>query len=176
MNGCRHGWSVAGDKSVSLSQNIVSTYKGPGRVVSGLLQMGQREDRLLAYLMGACVLIFVAQTPRLAREAHLTGQELNMLMGASLMAWIFIAPLLMYAIAAIARGVARVLGGKGSMYTSRLALFWALLAASPLILLHGLVAGFIGPGLELQIVGLVWFLVFVWFWGAGQWVTERPAQ
>jgi hypothetical protein len=36
-----------------------------------------------------------------------------------------------------------------------------------LILLHGLVAGFVGPGVELQAVGLLWLLVFLWFWMSG---------
>ena len=90
---------------MSISRNIVATYRGPGAVIKRLLDMGQREDRALAYVMGACVLFFVAQLPRLAREAHLTGQDLDMLMGGSLMAWIFIAPLLFYAIAFLARVV-----------------------------------------------------------------------
>lgn len=96
-----------------------------------------------------------------------------MLMGATLMAWIFIAPLLLYAIAFAARGIGKVLGGQGSAYGARIALFWALLASSPLMLLHGLTAGFIGPGIELQIVGLVWLLVFVWFWISGFLAAER---
>ena len=149
---------------MSISRNIAATYRGPGRVMRELLSLGQREDRALAYLMGACALIFISQTPKLAREAHLTGSDLNMALGGSLMAWIFIAPLLLYAIAAGARLVGRVLGGQGSMYGARLALFWALLASSPLILLNGLVAGFIGPGIELQLVGFVWFVCFIWFW------------
>ena len=159
---------------MSLSQNIVATYRGPRRVMERLLSLGQREDRALAYLMGACVIIFIAQTPRLAREAHLSGEDLNMLLGATLMAWVFIAPLLLYGLAALVGGISRLLGGQGSMYSARLALFWALLAASPLVLLHGLVAGFIGPGLELQAVGLIWCVMFVWFWVAGQWASERP--
>ena len=158
---------------MSLSQNIVATYRGPGRVLQRLLGLGPREDRALAYVMGACILVFVAQLPRLAREAHLQDQDLNMLMGATLMAWVFIAPLLLYGLAALARGIGRLLGGQGSMYSARLALFWALLASTPLILLHGLVAGFIGPGLELQIVGLIWFLVFLWFWLSGSLTAER---
>ena len=160
---------------MSFSQNIVATYRGPGRVLRDLLAMGQREDRALAYLMAACALIFLAQLPRLAREAHLTGAELDMLMGGTLLAWVFIAPLMLYALAALARGIGRIVGGKGSMYGARLALFWALLASTPLILLHGLVAGFIGPGLELQGVGLIWLIVFVWFWGAGSVTQERGA-
>lgn len=158
---------------MALTHNIAATYRGPGRVIRRLLDLGQREDRALAYLMGACALIFVAQLPRLSREAHLTGQDLNMLMGATLMAWLFIAPLLFYAIAFLVRGIGRVLGGQGDAYGARLALFWALFASTPLILLHGLVAGFIGPGLEMQIVGLVWCCVFLWFWIGGTIAQER---
>lgn len=157
---------------MSVTRNIVATYRGPAPVLRNLLSLGQREDRALAYAMGACALIFVAQLPRLAREAHITGAELNMLLGATLMAWIFIAPLLLYILAAGARLIGRVFGGRGSMYGARLALFWALLASTPLILLHGLVAGFIGAGLQLQIVGLVWFLCFGWFWIGGSLAQE----
>lgn len=160
---------------MSVSRNIVATYRGPARVIRALLGDGTREDRALAFLMGACGLIFVAQLPRLAREAHLTGSELNMLLGGTLMAWIFIAPLLLYGLAALARGVGRVLGGRGSMYGARLALFWALLASTPLILLHGLVAGFIGAGLELQIVGFCWLVCFCWFWISGSIAQESAA-
>lgn len=160
---------------MSVSRNIVATYRGPGRVMRVLLAMGQREDRALAYLMGACALIFVAQLPRLSREAHLSGQELNMLLGGALMGWVFIAPLALYGIAALARVIGRVMGGKGSMYGARLALFWALLASTPLMLLNGLVAGFIGEGLELQIVGFIWLCCFGWFWVSGSLVQEAGA-
>ncbi len=74
---------------------------------------------------------------------------------------------MLYALALLAHGLARLVGGQGSAYGARLALFWALLAASPLILLHGLVAGFIGPGPGLQGVGLIWCGVFLWFWLSG---------
>ena len=158
---------------MSISRNIVATYRGPGAVIRRLLELGPREDRALAYVMAACALFFVAQLPRLSREAHLTGQELDMLMGGSLMAWIFIAPLLFYGIAFLARLVGRVLGGKGTGYGARLALFWALLASSPLLLLHGLTAGFVGPGIEMQGVGLVWFCAFMWFWIGGSVAMER---
>lgn len=160
---------------MAITRNISATYRGPGRVIRRLLELGQREDRALAYLMASCALIFIAQLPRLAREAHLSGQDLNMLMGATLMAWLFVAPLLLYIIAFVARGVGRILRGRGTAYGARLALFWALLASSPLILLHGLVAGFIGPGIGLQAIGMIWFLAFMWFWIGGSIAQERTA-
>ncbi len=158
---------------MAITQNISATYRGPGRVVRRLLDMGPREDRALAYLMAGCLMVFVAQLPRLAREAHFSGEDLDMLMGASLMAWIFIAPLLLYGLAALSHLVAKLFRGQGSHYGARLALFWALLASSPLVLLNGLVAGFIGPGIQLQVVGMLWFGVFSWFWIGGLIAAER---
>ena len=150
-----------------LTADIVATYKGPRRVIARFLAMGPREDRALAILMGGCALAFIAQMPKLAREAHNTGQELNMLLGGALFGLIFIAPLFLYSLSLVSFGVVRVLGGKGDSYGARLALFWALLAASPLMLLNGLTGGFIGPGPELTMVGGIWFALFLWFWFSG---------
>ena len=158
---------------MAITRDIAATYRGPRRVVEDLLTLGKREDRALAYLMGACLLFFIARMPALARQAHETGQELDMLMGGTLLAWLFIAPLILYLIAGLVRLVARLLGGKGTAYGARLALFWALLASTPLILLHGLGAGCIGPGPGLQIGGLLWFGVFMWFWISGMLASEK---
>ena len=159
---------------MAVTRNITATYKGPGRVVTGLLAEGPREDRALAYLMAGCLVVFIAQMPRLAREAHLSGQDLNMMMGGTLLAWIFIAPLALYLLAMLSHWVAKVFKGRGSPYGARLALFWALLASAPLMLLNGLVAGFIGPGIALQLVGFLWFACFCWFWIGGLIAAERP--
>ncbi|TDK51163.1 YIP1 family protein [Antarcticimicrobium luteum] len=158
---------------MAVTSDIAATYRGPGRVLRRLLGMGQREDRALALLMAGCVLVFIGQLPRISREAHLTGQELNMLLGASLLAWVIIAPLLLYCIAALSHLAARLLGGQGGWYGARLALFWALLASTPLLLLHGLVSGLVGPGPAQDGVGLLWLVVFLWFWGAGLRQAER---
>jgi hypothetical protein len=150
-----------------VTSDIVATYRGPRRVVARLLAMGQREDRLLAFLMGGCVLMFFARLPALSRQAHLRGEDQNMLMGGSLLALVFILPLILYALAWVTHVVLRLVKGQGDSWRARLALFWALLAASPLALLHGLVAGFIGPGNAQQAVGLLWALLFFWVWISG---------
>lgn len=158
---------------MALVNDIVATYRGPGRVVGRLVAAPPNEGRALALLMGGCVLVFISQWPVLARQAHLQGQDLQMLLGGSLLAWVFIAPLAFYVLAYVAHLVARVMGGQGTPYAARLALFWAFLASSPLILLNGLVAGFIGPGLQLTLVGAVWVAVFAWFWVAGMWRVAK---
>lgn len=152
---------------MAATRDIVATYRGPGRVLQRQLGQGIREDRALIYLMLGCLMVFVAQTPRLARQAHLTGEDLPMLMGATLLAWLFIAPLVFYVLASVGHLLARALGRKQTAFGARLSLFWALLASCPLILLWGLTAGFVGPGIEMTSVGILWFAVFVWFWIGG---------
>ncbi len=160
---------------MSITSDIAATYRGPGRVVRRLMQGGAREDRALAVLMGGCAVAFVAQWPRLAREAHLSGEEVNTLLAGSLMGLLIFLPLVMYALTFVVQMLfALAPGTKLTGFGSRLALFWAFLAASPLMLLHGLTAGFVGPGLELTIVGVLWCVVFFWFWIGGAFAAARP--
>ena len=161
---------------MALTQDILATYRGPRAVMRKHLGLGLREDRALMFLAIACVLIFVAQWPRLRREAFLDDAvPFNALLGGALMGWLFIAPLALYAIAALSHLIARALGGQGSWYSARLALFWSLLAASPLWLLNGLVAGFIGPGLQLGLTSAIALAVFLIFWGLSLIEAEKPS-
>ncbi len=157
-----------------VTRDIAATYRGPGKVMQRILGMGQREDRALIIVMVGCAIMFIAQWPYLARKAHLEGTELNTDLAGALMAWVVIAPLLLYLLAGLSHLIAHVLGGKGSFYAARMALFWAFLAASPLVLLHGLTKGFIGLGMQEQLVGLLWLICFLWFWFAGLWQAEKP--
>lgn len=152
---------------MSVVGNILASYRRPGRVAARLLAAPPNEGRALALLMGACLMVFVSQWPLLARRAYLEEADLQMLMGGALMGWLFIAPLLFYALAFVAYLAQRVMGGQASPYAARVTLFWALLASCPLVLLNGMVAGFIGPGPALSMVGLAWLVVFGWFWIMG---------
>lgn len=162
---------------MAATRDIIATYRGPGQVMRRLLGQGVREDRALIYLMIGCLMVFVAQTPKLARQAFETGEDVSMLMGASLMAWLFIAPLLLYALAGIIGLLARLFRSRMTSYGARMALFWALLASCPLMLLWGLTAGFVGPGLEMSLVGGLWLGFFCWFWIAGMFAAaQEPAH
>ncbi|MGR3617139.1 MAG: YIP1 family protein [Paracoccaceae bacterium] len=162
---------------MSVTKDIIASYRAPRRVLARLQAMGAREDRLLAFLMGGCVMMFVANLPAISREAHLTGADQNMMMGAALLGLVFILPLILYCLSWVVHLILRAVTGQGDGPLSRLALFWALLAASPLILLRGLVAGFIGPGPGLNVVEFLWFAFFMWFWTSGliQFYRKSPA-
>ncbi len=152
---------------MSVVRDIMGTYRSPARVMRKLVSMGQREDRALALLMFGCVVIFIAQWPRLARQAHYTGEELNILLGGALLGWVFIMPLVFYTLAMGVYFGFRLFGSKGQSWGQRLALFWAVLAAAPILLLDGLVAGFLGQGAPRMAVGAVWLAAFFWFWFSG---------
>ena len=149
---------------MSVTHNIVAAYKGPRPVMQGLLSGPENEGRNLAMLMGACAVLFIAQWPRLAREAHTQEVQLEPLLGGALLGLVFIAPLGFYLVASLSHFLLGVLGRPCAGHDARLALFWALLAASPLALLRGLIAGFVGPGAGLILVDIIWVAVFCWFW------------
>lgn len=153
---------------MALTSDIMATYRSPSRVVSRFLAQGRNEVRALLFMLIAGILIFVASTPYQAREAQLdTEVPLLARMYWSAFLYIFILPILVYAFAAVVWVLARVARREVTGYQIRFTLIWALLASTPVLLLMGLTAGFIGPGIQLQVVGFVWIGVFGWFWAAG---------
>jgi hypothetical protein len=156
---------------MAVTNDIVRTWRRPRVVIRDLLDQGRREDRAIAYLMISCFLIFVAQWPRLSRKAAgfelppgADVPELNQLMTYELFAWVMVWPLFLYILAALTHVIARAIGGKGNWYGARLALFWSMLSTVPLLLLHGLMAGFTGPGLQTNLVGALWVAAFGFIW------------
>ncbi|KJZ20237.1 YIP1 family protein [Loktanella sp. S4079] len=165
---------------MALTADIVRTWRAPRAVIRDLMAQGRREDRAVAFVMIACFLIFVAQWPRLSRIANGFEQspwppEINFegMMTYTFYAVVIMLPLALYGVAAVAHLLAKILRGKGSWYSARLSLFWALLTTTPLLLLHGLVRGFIGPGPQSVIVGGIWAAVFAVIFIQCMIATER---
>ncbi len=154
-----------------VTNDIIRTWRRPRVVIRDLLSQGRREDRAIAYLMIGCFLIFVAQWPRLSRKAAGfdlgPGGEvpaLDRLIAYEFLAWLMIWPLFLYILAGLTHVIAKAFGGKGDWYGARIALFWSMLATVPLLLLHGLVAGFAGPGPQTNLVGALWLAAFGIIW------------
>ena len=153
---------------MSVVLDIVRTYRSPRETIARRVGAEVREDRALAVLMGACALIFVAQWPRIARDAHLeAGIGLDAMLAGALFAWLVLAPLFFYVLSMIVHAVVRLAGRQASGYAIRMTIFWGLLAATPMFLLAGLTAGFVGPGPALNIVGALALAVLLAFWASG---------
>lgn len=150
---------------MAVTLDILRGWRDPRGVIRAKLAAGVREDRALVTCMGACALIFLAQWPRLAREAWIDPAiPLDARIGGALLGIIFLLPLFLYAIGGISHLVARALGGKGTWFRARLALFWAMLVVTPVMLLHGLVMGFMGPGRGATLIGVLIGIGFLYIW------------
>lgn len=154
---------------MSISRDIAATWARPRRVYARLLAGPAEEGRALAWLMGGLMLALVARLPALARQAHLSGGEPPFagLVAATALGMLVFAPLLFYALAALGGVVARILGAPVTGWAARAALFWALLACAPALLLNGLVAGFVGPGPGATLTGALAGAAFLVFWVVG---------
>ena len=155
---------------MSVTLDILRTWKGPAPVVARHLSGPRREDRAFAILMAGCLMVFVGALPRLARDAALSGEGFLRDATYAFVGWMVVWPLAFYLVAALSALVVRGAG----LYGARVALFWALLASSPAALLYGLAVGLAGPGPGAQAAGLVWLTALGWFWIAGLRVAARP--
>jgi hypothetical protein len=120
------------------------------------------------------ILAYIALWPGMSRVAALDpARPLVQQMVAGGLALLATIPL-WYGVAAISHLIARIFGGKGSHYRARLALFMALVAASPLVLLHGLTRGMIGEGAQALLVGVIAGAGFLVLWFIMLAEAERP--
>lgn len=159
---------------MSLTQNIVATYKGPRKVFRRLLAGAPDETRVLIFALLAGVMIFVAGAPFQAREAQLNPTSpLEARLYWSGFLWVMIFPIFGYLVAASWWLLSRLLAPHITGYGLRLSIFWTLLAASPVFLLTGLVAGFIGSGPQLQLMLWVSMAIVLWFFVSGMMVISE---
>jgi hypothetical protein len=149
---------------MAISTDILASWRNPRAGLRRHLARGVSEAFAFTLLLVFLMLTFVAQWPQASREAFLAQDQsvAPRLLGRG-MAVLATIPL-WYGLAALSRIVARALGGKGGWYAARLALFWALATVSPLMLLHGMVAGLIGPGVQAQVVGVGVAVMFLYLW------------
>lgn len=153
-----------------LVADMVRAYSGPRDAMARQVRMGLGEPRALFHLMAACFVFFVASVPAAIRTARGidADEPVAAAIGAHLFGFLFLAPLLAYAAAFAAHGLARLFGARGSALGARAALFWSLLLAAPLALAVGILGVAaeiaIGPAM-LPVVSLLGYAgLALWLW------------
>ena len=149
---------------MSIITDLVATWTRPRVILRQHLARGQSEPFALSFLLVFLVLAFVGQWPIAAREAFLAGEPSATPRIIAVAYGVLLLIPVAYLVAALSHLVARALGGQGSWYGARIALFWALAAVGPLFLLQGMVAGMIGPGPALTAVTVLVGVAFLWLW------------
>lgn len=149
---------------MAVTSDILAGWRNPRATIRRHLARGPSEAFAFSLLLVFLLLVFIAQWPLASREAHLAGESsVAPRLLARALAILATIPL-WYGLAALSRLVAHAFGGQGNWYGARLALFWALVCTAPLMLFHGLVAGFIGQRPLLTLVGLAVAAAFLWLW------------
>lgn len=149
---------------MTVTTDLVATWRSPRAAVRRHLARGVSEPFAFTLLLVFLILAFVGQWPAAAREAFVAQEPsyAPRILGRGLAVLATIP--LWYGLAALSRLIARVLGGQGSWYSARIALFWALATVGPLMLLQGLVTGMIGASPALWAVNIVVGVAFLWLW------------
>ncbi|MCF8486220.1 MAG: YIP1 family protein [Rhodobacteraceae bacterium] len=149
---------------MAVTSDIIESWWQPRAVLRRHLGRGQSEAFAFSLLFVFLLMAFVAQWPVAAREAFAAGEPSALprmlALGFAVLATIPI----WYGLAAASRLLARAMGGKGAWYGARMALFAALVAISPLMLLQGLVAAMVGPGAGLVAIRVAVGLGFLYIW------------
>jgi hypothetical protein len=149
---------------MTVTRDLVATWRSPRAALRRHLSRGVSEPFAFSLLLVFLILAFVGQWPVAAREAFL-ADEPSAAPRILARAFAVLATIpLWYGLAALSRVVARALGGRGSWYAARIALFWALATVGPLMLLQGLAVGMIGPGPGIWLLNTVAGVAFLWLW------------
>lgn len=149
---------------MAVTTDIVQGWLRPRLVLRRHLARGTSEAFAFSLVFVFLLLAFVAQWPPTARASFDAGEASALPRMLAIALAVFATLPLWYALAALGHLVARLFGGKGGWYGARIALFAALVAVSPLMLLQGLVAGLIGPGPGLVAVRVVVGAGFLYIW------------
>lgn len=174
---------------MAVTTQILQSYRRPRAVMRRLVAAnrgGARpEARGFVYLLMGLFIIFISQLPDLMGEGiaqvdlseGMTGEDgpppTDARMAITLFAWLFVWPLILYVLGGLSHLVARGLGGKGQGVDARMALFWAVLAVSPLFLVRGMAS--VSQSVELvMVMNYAIALAFFWIWLAALWEAEHP--
>jgi hypothetical protein len=149
---------------------VARAYADPRGGMAGEIARGLGERRALAHLMLACGLGFLASLPLAVRTATRLdlADPLAAAVAAHLFGYLFVLPLLLYGVAALAHIAARALGGRGGFLAARAAMFRAAALGAPLAV--ALAFGRATAGAALGPAALPWFDVLgyvvaaFWLW------------
>lgn len=146
---------------MALTSDIVESWRRPRAVIRRLRGAGKSEPFVFTFLFVFLLLTFVANAPALSRQATLNPEVVLLpSLFASALGLLAMIPAF-YLLAALGHLVARLMGGQGSWYDGRLALFWALTCSTPAVLVLGLTRAFVGDGAAITVIGSAVFLGFI---------------
>lgn len=156
--------------SASLVVAVARSYRDLRGGMAAFLERRPRDAQLLVLAMLAGLIGFLAGLPRAVEQARTVNADdpLTAVMSVRLFGAIFITPLFLFAVAAAGRLVSRLAGGRGSFWSARAAVVWAVMVAQPLVIANGLVGALAtavpGAAVVASVVSPGLGVGFLWIW------------
>ena len=161
-----------------VANDIAQTYLNPRIVFQKRLELTVSEGRAYAYLLAGCFVHFISRLPELA-NTHLFGDSGISFIAASsgyFLGLVIFGPFLFFLLACVANLLARLANRRCSWRNSRIVLFWAFLAASPLALFNGIASAAIGIDSISWILQVAQGSAFLVFWVLGMSVASTSRE
>lgn len=154
---------------MSTLSDIVIFHIKPRLVIRRRISHSTGDGEALLYLLLACFAFFLAQIPEMVRLNINYGSEFPFhgMVAARFVGVAIFAPILFYIVSALTRIVLKAGGLKISWLNSRISLFWALLASTPMMLALGVVQGLTQSNIVLWSATVIVGLLFLFFWIIG---------
>ncbi|MEM6619888.1 MAG: hypothetical protein AAF761_06930 [Pseudomonadota bacterium] len=150
---------------MSIVNDMTRAWVAPREVMRRQMAIAT-EPRNLMLTMLACLLAYVARLPEIAAIAVIEGDDAatrQARFGALFVSQVLMGPLVLYLFAGIAQLAWRAFGGQGLYRDARLAIAWAAVVASPLVLIGGAFKVF-APNLVYTVAIGLTGVVFLWQW------------
>ena len=123
--------------------------------------VGERD--LLFLVFTGTLILFMANLPvQLVRGSILLGVDVRTYVGLIGFVSLFFVPLLLYFLAGSLFLILKVVGGSSTFYELRLAVFWSLNVAGPLIVLNGFLKGVFFGSEGIEYVSIVLQSYIAW--------------
>ena len=134
---------MVNDSQKSFFISVLVAYKNFSKSYNFERSRSTGESSILFLAFTAALILFMANLPHkiAVLPMFLNG---NLTFYVSLLGFIsiFFMPLFLYSLAAILFVVLKLFNGRGSFYEVRLALFWSINVAGPILIINGIFKGF----------------------------------
>ncbi|MDG2355164.1 MAG: hypothetical protein P8L82_04010 [Paracoccaceae bacterium] len=122
------------------------------------------ESRLLAYAFFISVVLFLERLPGKVTNSDIQSNKgiLFDYVGMDLFTSLFFGPIFLYFLSTVAHLFAALFKGKASFFEARLAFFWSIIVASPLLLVAGLLQGLFPDGVLFKFFECASVVSYAW--------------
>ena len=153
---------------MSLIDDFIRTHSEPSIVFAKKVPH-TGDARAFAYLMLACLLMFMSRIPSTiaGQGAHSIDRPTGPTLAALFLGAMIAAPMMFYLYAAAIRLLMMMMGGRIAWLHSRVVVFWSLLVVSPWVVIAGLITGYVQINMleTIETVALISFFTFLLYKG-----------